>query len=118
MEDEQGRARRGRLPRGQLALGKNIRRFAQDSRLAGSHRARNDQQRFRKPSIAFDAFTASPKENSQTDPPREFARAAPRATSMQFVIKYPALASSMHFGLALRPLKAACIFAGSNAENT
>jgi hypothetical protein len=37
---------------------------------------------------------------------------------MQLVIRYPALASSMHFGLALRPLKAACIFAGSNAENT
>jgi hypothetical protein len=37
---------------------------------------------------------------------------------MQLVIRYPALASSMRFGLALRPLKAACIFAGSNAENT
>jgi hypothetical protein len=36
---------------------------------------------------------------------------------MQLVIRYPALASSIHFGLALRPLKAACIFAGSNAEN-
>jgi hypothetical protein len=47
-----------------LALGKNIRRFAQDSCLAGSHRARNDQQRFRKPSVAlrsFHAFTASAK---------------------------------------------------------
>ncbi len=48
----------------------------------------------------------------------EIARATLRATSMQLVISYPALASSMHFGLALRPLKAACIFAGSNAENT
>src|SRR5258708_10574726 len=48
----------------------------------------------------------------------EIARAAPCATSMQLVIRYPALASSIHFGLALRPLKAACIFAGSNAENT
>src|SRR5260370_40608274 len=48
----------------------------------------------------------------------EIARAAPRATSMQLVIRYPALASSIHFGLALRPLKAACIFAGSNSGNT
>src|SRR5258708_34281119 len=42
--------------------GKNIRRFGQDSCLAGSHCARNDQQRFRKLSIAlrsFHAFTAS-----------------------------------------------------------
>jgi len=76
-----------------LALGKNIRRFAQDSRLAGSHRARNDQQRFRKPSIAFDAFTVSPKENSQTDPRREIARAVPCATTVQLVIRYPTLAS-------------------------
>lgn len=47
-----------------LALGKNIRRVGQDSCFAGSHRARNDQQRFRKPSIAlrsFHAFTASAK---------------------------------------------------------
>jgi hypothetical protein len=42
----------------------------------------------------------------------EIARAAPRATSAQLVIRYPALASSMHFGLALRPLKAACITGG------
>src|ERR1700688_3081786 len=48
----------------------------------------------------------------------EIARAAPRATSMQLVIRYSALASAIHFGLALRPLKAACIFASSNAENT
>lgn len=31
-------------------MGENIRGFGQDSCFAGSHRARNDQQRFRKPS--------------------------------------------------------------------
>ena len=36
-----------------LALGKNIRRFGQDSCFAGSHRARNDQQRRRKPSVGL-----------------------------------------------------------------
>jgi hypothetical protein len=48
-----------------LAFGKNIRCFGQDGCLAGSHRARNDQQRFRKPSLAlraFHVFTASAKE--------------------------------------------------------
>jgi hypothetical protein len=41
------------------ALGKNIRRFAQDSCFAGSHRTRDDQQRFRKLSLALDPFMLS-----------------------------------------------------------
>ena len=42
-----------------LALSKNIRRFAQDSCFAGPHRTRNDQQRFRKHSIVRRSFRAN-----------------------------------------------------------
>ena len=42
-----------------LALGKKIRRFAPDSCFARSHRTRNDQQRFRRPSNDLLSFIFS-----------------------------------------------------------
>jgi hypothetical protein len=56
------------------------------------------------------------KKNAKDAAPASFNRAWVQSDAAQ--MDSPLLASCMHFGLALRPLKAACIFAGSNAENT